>query len=54
MIDKKSPTNFQVSDISYPTHGGNPQAIANTSGTEKAPSMESSPHYFLPYLEELR
>ena len=34
MIDKKSPTHFQVSDISYPTHGGNPQAIANTSGTD--------------------
>ena len=34
MIDKNSSTNFQVPDIPYPTHGGNPQAIANTSGTD--------------------
>ena len=34
MIDKNSPTNFQVPDIPYPTHGGNPQTIANNSGTD--------------------
>jgi len=33
MINKKSPTNLQAVDIPYPTHGGNPQAIAKASGT---------------------
>ena len=31
---------------------GDPDAYRNYYW--KAPSMESSPHYFLPYLEELR
>ncbi len=32
MIDDKSTVNFQVLDIPYPVHGGNPQAIASTFG----------------------
>ncbi|MBT5551191.1 MAG: threonine-phosphate decarboxylase, partial [Nitrospina sp.] len=34
MIDKKSPTNLQAADTPYPTHGGNPQAIAKTCGAD--------------------
>ena len=34
MIDKKSPINLQAADTPYPTHGGNPQAIANTCGAD--------------------
>ena len=34
MIDNKSPAKNQVSNIPYPPHGGNPQAIAKSSGTD--------------------
>ena len=34
MIDKKSSINLQSADTPYPTHGGNPQAIAKTCGTD--------------------
>lgn len=34
MIDDKTPSKLKLSDIPYPAHGGNPQAVSNISGTD--------------------